>query len=189
MVLAGPERSHWVNPKLAESLIGFSHDKRFAEIGIGFLHGAHGPAFARNMAIAKAKELNADWLVQIDNDQSCPQLLNILSEADAARLDIVSVACGGWSDNGSVVLNVQVIPNGERIGNFMRISRGGSGLLLIRRNVWDRIPAPLFVWDDVQGEDINFCALASASNFKLWTHVSLADHFHSTNLTAQVPRV
>ena len=184
-MLAGSERQHWVNPQLADCLIKFSHDKRFAGIGIGFLHGAHGPAYARNMAITKAKETNVDWLVQIDNDQSCPQLLDILCEADAARLDIVSVACGA-EISGSVRLNVQLDPSGERNGNFLRIVQGGSGVLLLRRSVWERIPAPLFVWDDNLGEDVRFCQVASASGFKLWTHTSLAAHFHSVDLTSLV---
>jgi hypothetical protein len=140
------------------------------------------------MAINKVREQQSDWLVMVDNDQTCPQLLDIVAEANAAQLDVVNVACAipAPENNQAVGINVQFCASGERVGNFSRIQLGGSGVMMIRSNVWSLMPSPLFIWDDVSGEDYNFCRMATASGFKLWTHGILAGHLKTVDITGLV---
>ena len=181
-VLCGPERDHWINPRLVVTLLKMQSDNRFT-VEIEFIHGMHGIDRARNLAIDKAREIQADWLMQIDNDISHAAPLDVLAEANGAGLDIIAVSSGLSLKEGTYQPNVDLA--GDRCGNFMRVSNAGAGLLMIRSSVWNKLPkGPLFVWSADCGEDVYFARLAQALGFKLWTHASLADHFKTVNITS-----
>jgi hypothetical protein len=181
-VLCGPERHQWVNPSLVGTLIAASHDPRFA-VEVAFMNGAHHAEEGRNTCVVAARAKQVDWLVQIDNDMTCPAVLSILTEANTAGLDIVSVAAGMIRSEN--VFKVNVSTPMERCGNFSRVNHAGAGILMIRSSVWSKLSgAPLFVWDNEVGEDGYFCRLANAADFKVWAHDRLAGHLKTTDITA-----
>jgi hypothetical protein len=159
-------------------------------MGIDMVVGAHGVDRARNLAVDRARERQVDWLVMLDNDVTCPNLLNILGEADSAGLDVVSVAYGINIGDGNAAnhsFSVTLVDPREQCGNFLRINNCGAGVLMIRRTVWEKLAtAPLFQWTQECGEDVYFARLVQAAGFKLWTHSSLAGHLHTTDITALV---
>ena len=181
-VLCGPERHHWINPRLAATLLRVVQDQRFT-VDVEFIYGAHGVDRARNLAIEKAREKRADWCIQIDNDVTCNDPLDILAEADKAGLDIVTVSLGISKAEGTYQPNVDL--TGERCGRFMRVSNAGAGVLMIRSSVWGKLPsnASLFLWTADCGEDVFFCRIAQGLGFKLWTHASLAGHLKTVDIT------
>lgn len=181
-ILCGPERHHWINPELVRTLLRMQNDSRFA-VEFEFIYGAHGVDTARNLAIDKARAKQADWCVQIDNDMTCNDPLDILSEAHTLGLEIVAVSCGISMAENDYRPNVNL--QGERCGNFMRVSNAGADVLMVKSAVWSKLPnGPLFVWSSACGEDVYFCRLAQAANFKLWTHASLAGHLKTVNLSS-----
>lgn len=164
-----------------------SRSQRFA-VAVEFIFGSHGVDRARNVAIDKAREQQADWLIQIDNDMVCNDPLGILAEADALALDIVAVSAGISKAEGSYQPNVDLA--GERKGNFMRVSNAGAGVLMLRSSVWQKMPkAPLFVWSSEVGEDVYFARLAQAMGFTIWTHASLAGHLKTVDITSLLPGI
>jgi hypothetical protein len=181
-VLCGPERHQWVNPRLTATLLRCVQDQRFT-VNVEFVYGFHGVDRARNLAVDKAREAQADWLIQIDNDQTVNSPLDILAEANAASFDIVSVSCGILTAEGAFRPNCDFAA--ETVGNFRRVTAAGAGVLLIRSAVWQKFPpkAALFEWSAAAGEDVHFCRLAQSAGFKLWTHASLAGHLKTVDLT------
>jgi hypothetical protein len=183
-VLCGPERTQWVNPRLVATLLRTVQDHRFA-VDVEFIYGAHGVDRARNLAVDKARDKQADWCVMIDNDMTCNDPLGILSEAIEQQLDVVAVSSGISKTEGSYQPNVDLA--GDRCGNFMRVSNAGAGVLMLRSSVWQKMPkAPLFLWTSDCGEDVYFCRLAQAAGFKLWTHASLAGHLKTVDIAALI---
>jgi glycosyltransferase involved in cell wall biosynthesis len=181
-VLCGPERHNWVNPRLVATLLRTVRDQRFV-VEVEFIYGSHGVDRARNLAIDKAREKQADWCIQIDNDMTIADPLGILSDANANALDIVSVGAGISKTEGTYQANVDL--TGERCGNFMRLSNAGSGVLMIRSSVWQKIPkAALFVCTADCGEDVYFANFVQTLGFKLWTHASLAGHLKTVDITS-----
>ena len=180
-VLCGPERHSWVNPRLTATLLRAVKNQRF-DVDVEFIYGAHGVDRARNLAIDKARAEQADWCIQVDNDITCNDPLGILSEANAAGLDIVSVSAAISMGEGDYRPNVNL--TGERCGNFMLVTSAGAGVLMLRSSVWQKMPnAPLFVWSAETGEDTYFANLAQGLGFNLWTHASLAGHLKTVDLT------
>ena len=182
--LCGPERSGWINPLLANTLVHIVTDQRFI-VEIEFIFGAHGVDVARNLAVQKARQKNAEWVVMVDNDMTVNDPLGILTEAIANHLDIVAVSAGILAANGAVEPNVAFHEGRERCGNFARLATAGAGVLLIRRPVWEALPV-LF---EGNNEDTHFCKLAQGAGFKIWTHGSLAGHLHSIDLSQLVKGV
>ena len=186
-VLCGPERNGWINPQLCDTLLRMSRSQHFA-VTVEFIFGSHGVDRARNVAIDKAREQNADFLIQIDNDMTCTDPLAILAEADALALDIVAVSAGISKGEGSYQPNVDLA--GERRGNFMRVSNAGAGVLILRSSVWQKMPkAPLFLYTAEVGEDVYFCRLAQGLGFTIWTHASLAGHLKTVDISSLLPGI
>jgi glycosyltransferase involved in cell wall biosynthesis len=164
-----------------------SWSQRFA-VTVDFIFGSHGIDRARNIAIDKARDQHADWLIQIDNDMTCNDPLGILAEAGALALDIVAVSAGISKTEGTYQANVDLA--GERRGNFMRITNGGAGVLMVRSSVWQKMPkAPLFVWSSDCGEDVYFARLAQGFGFTIWTHASLAGHLKTVDISSLLPGI
>lgn len=186
-VLCGPERNGWINPRLCETLLRMPRSQRFA-VTVEFIYGSHGVDRARNIAIDKAREQQADWLIQIDNDMTIGDPLSILAEADALALDIVAVSAAISKAEGSYQANVDLA--GERRGNFMRVSSAGAGVLMLRSSVWQKMPkAPLFLWSSDCGEDVYFARLAQGFGFTIWTHASLAGHLKTVDISSLLPGI
>jgi hypothetical protein len=182
-LLCGPERGQWINPRLTATLLRCVKDERF-DVSIEFIFGAHGVDRARNLAVDKAREWKADWLVQIDNDQTINAPLTIIAEANAANLDIIAVGYGISMGDGDYRPSVNFAA--EITGNFRRITAAGAGVLMLNSRVWQKFPkdAALFQWTADCGEDVFFCRLAQAAGFKMWAHNTLAGHLKTVDLSS-----
>jgi len=189
--LCGTERGNWLNPTLITSLIAMSHDQRF-DVTVEPAFGMAPVDYARNTCVATARDRGFDWLLMIDNDQAVPvSLLDIVAEA-GPQIDVVALACGiGSKDGHSFMLNADFIRD-KAIGNFMGISKAGSGVMLLRNSVWRTFPkGPWFVTEQnndelrslKQGEDIFFCGLCCAAGLQLWTHRMGCGHLKTADIT------
>lgn len=191
-LLCSFERHGWINPGLLETLLMSTFDQRF-RIQYRTLGQYHQIDVARNFAVKMARELDIDWLLMIDNDQDCRQLLDILAEAHAQRgVDIVSVATGTIQAGGTFTANVNVIQPVQMNGKFARVDFAGTGVFMIRSNVLRTMPAGrLFQWnaDATEAEDQFFCRIAQTCGFSIWTHSSFASHYHTVDLTPLVPGI
>jgi len=195
--LCGLERGSWLNTSLVMSLIAMSHDARF-QVEIVPAFGLWPVDYARNTCVVAARAKQVDWLLMIDNDQTLPtNPLDIIAEATPQQ-DVIGLSCGCVSSDGhSFRLNADFIP-GMADGNFMGVSKVGTGVMLLRSNVWTRIPkGPWFRTEQAedelrsvkQGEDWHFCDLARAAGLKLWTHRRGCGHLKTVDVTMfAVPR-
>jgi len=190
--LCGLERGQWLNPTLAVSLATMKCDPRF-DVEIQLALGLSPVDYARNTCVAAAREKQVTWLLMVDADQTLPQNpLDVLAEA-SPQIDAVGLACGISLDNGrSFHLNCNFLP-GVSDGNFMGVSKIGTGVMALRDSVWRTLPrGPWFVTeraDDelltvTKSEDIHFCEIARACGLKLWAHRAGAGHLKTTDLTA-----
>ena len=146
----------------------------------------------RNQLVKCAQFHKADWLLQIDGDESFkPNLLRMLMEnADAAEKPIV---VGLYSNVG--ILNdvsaevIDCIYKETESGEYMTISAtedptpfqvdaAGTGVMLTHMSVYDKISFPWF-WVELyqspskkepqmMNEDIAFCRAARHVGFPIW---------------------
>ena len=202
-VLCGPERERWINPRLFDSLIALQWDSRFS-ILISNTYGFNRYEVARNRALQMARDNNPDALVQIDNDMVLPtQFGDVLSDAIASEKDVVgfpsarALLHGGHVTPESRIFArcVEALSPPERQGNcgeFVRARHVGTGVLIIRAEVWRRIPrGPWFKWlaaDDELlsprvAEDYYFCELAEKHGLSVWSHRSVAGHLKTIDIT------
>lgn len=159
-------------------------DKGDHEVLFEFVRG-YDCATARNSIVKKAFELNAQYLMMVDNDVTPPKdaLINLISH----NVDVVSgyyahrgrenvftgrtCVCKLTDDNGVRYANYPLESeytademrekreNGETL---MQIHGGGMGCILINVDVFRRIDYPWFDWanyDDgtTLSEDLYFC--------------------------------
>lgn len=146
----------------------------------------------RNQIVRQARILKADWILQLDTDQSFePELLRILmSTADKDKSPIIAglyTNIGNISNDGKFEI-VDCIygeaPNGQyrclSIPNKLQpfeIDAAGSGVLLTHISVFDKIESPWFwlgefVNEDgsvqLMNEDIQFCRMAKQAGYKIF---------------------
>lgn len=192
--LCGIERTGWLNPMLAMSLIEASHNSHF-DVVIEPAFALSPVDYARNVCVSAARDRGFDWLLMVDNDQTLPpfplDVLTILTSAGPQQ-NVVGFACGISLDGGkSYIRNSEIIP-GVADGSFMAVSRIGAGVMAIHRSVWQAIPkGPWFrtlhnedeLLSVKQSEDLFFCDLAKAAGLKLWMARVGAGHLKTVNLT------
>lgn len=192
--LCGVERSAWLNPMLAMSLIEASHNSHF-EVTIEPAFALSPVDYARNVCVSAARDRSFDWLLMVDNDQTLPSFpldpLTILTSAGPQQ-NVVGFACGLSLDGGkSYIRNSEIIP-GVSDGSFMGVNRIGAGVLALHRSVWERIPlGPWFrsthnedeLFSMKQSEDLFFCDLAKTAGLKLWMARVGAGHLKTVNVT------
>jgi GT2 family glycosyltransferase len=189
-VLCGSERGDWLNPRLVSVLLMLQRDERFV-VTISMVENRRPHHHARNVAVDRARSGNFDFLIQLDNDNVPPlDLLDILSDADASGKSIVALSYAVHFDSGW-----QIIPqdNGPKDGAFRQSGCLPAGVLMIKRDVWQQLKGPWFLWlsneDELGsqkiGEDYFFCEKATAAGFKVWTHNSVVvPHLKTIDATA-----
>ena len=155
-------------------------------------------ATARNNIAIKAQELNADFVMMVDNDVTPPTdaLVNLISH----DLDVVSgyyahrgkdnvytgrtCVCKTHDDSGKPYFNYPLESeytademrekreSGERL---TRIHGGGMGCVLIRTSVFDRLFYPWFDWVNyanenrgMLSEDLYFCEKCHADEIPIY---------------------
>jgi hypothetical protein len=69
-----------------------------------------------------------------------------------------------WTKNPN---GIGYLPIGTWNGNWLHVSVIGFGFVLIRRDVWDTVPSPWFVWKEVTpSEDFYACELFAKYGFE-----------------------
>lgn len=148
----------------------------------------------RNNLVRMAQHMKADWLLQLDGDETFdPMLLRmIMRTANKETRPIIFGLYANVGDldsdgNGSVTLLDMIYdeaPDGTYIGIVppdnmqpFRVAAAGAGVMLTHMSVFDKIEYPWFTvayispeGQDRQfmNEDICFCRVAREAGFNLW---------------------
>lgn len=159
----------------------------------------------RNNLVKDARDLGADWLLQLDSDYSFdPNFLQmIMRNADKDGKNMIFGLysnIGAFKKDGSFEVidciyretsdgkfqNISIKDNGQ----LVEVDASGTGLFLSHVSVYDKIPYPwfwvtLFQNDDgttqMMNEDLSFCRFARMSGFKLWCD-PMAEAHHYKNV-------
>lgn len=149
---------------------------------------------ARNALALQTKRGGFDWLLMIDADNPpirnpvdlvacdkdvmfCPTPIFKLTQMTNDRRG--DVYWSTFEPTGKPPPNSYVTPSIVPRRGLERIDdRGavaGSGCLLVRRAVFEKLRAPFMIeWDEdglkVKGSDVTFCEKAAAMGFEIWTH-------------------
>jgi hypothetical protein len=189
-VLCLSERQGWVNPWLSQSLCAMACDPRF---NVTIEHAInHRPYhYARNRAVALARERGVDWLVEIDNDQSFVGVtpLDVLHAAGSWR-KVIGVRSFGVESVPRKLYAMNSKPLGTE-GDFTEVEHLGGSVLCIHSEIWQKIPGPWFLHefgDDELGttknsEDWYFCDLVRRHKYQVWLHRTYVSHWHTLDLT------
>jgi hypothetical protein len=193
-VLTGLERHDWLSPWLCESLLELQRDTRF-DLTVKMANHPFRVEHARNMGVSDAREMNADALLMIDNDNAPPAKFgDILHDALTTGKHVVMLSYGVWLHGAD---RPEIIPedNGPRDGNFRVTGCAGAGVTILSSEVWRVIPrGPWFKYltndDEMQtqqlGEDYYFCEFVQSHGIKVWTHQRLAGHLKTADATRVV---
>ena len=161
-------------------------------------------ATARNKIVMKAQELNADYLMMVDNDVTPPKdaLVNLLSH----DVDVVmgfyahrgsqnvyngrTCACKLLDDDGNYYFNYPLeseykadeLREKREAGEYLvQIHGGGMGCILIKMELIYRLDYPWFDWvnyrDDNRGmlsEDLFFCEKVKADFTPMYVDTRVA---------------
>jgi hypothetical protein len=190
VVLSGSERDRWVSPRLFEAVIALTYDARLA-VHVETTNRDRYEV-ARNTCVKAARDMQADFLVMIDNDMVLPLgFADILLRIATSTKPIVGIPSARVNGDGSVT-SLAPFDNGERDGEFQRTGCVGGGVMILSSEVWRVIPCgPWFRWltnDDElltrkASEDYAFCELAQEHGLTVWAHQSTAGHLKTIDIT------
>jgi len=170
----------WIRPELATLLSRLPEQRKY-NLYIGY--PAHKPITNnRNIIVKRFLESGMDYLLMIDNDNVPPE--NILDLADYEK-DIVSGLCFAFMKNMIIPLCLKM--NQEKTYDLMDIEEKsglvecdgvGSGVMMIKREVLEKLPFPFRNEYDpegikTKGLDVNFCRRAKEIGFKVWCHLDM----------------
>lgn len=178
-------------------------DKGGHEVLFEFVRG-YDCATARNKIVMKAQEVNADYLMMVDNDVTPPKdaLVNLLSH----DVDVVmgfyahrgsqnvyngrTCACKLLDDDGKYYFNYPLesehtaaeLREKREAGEYLvQIHGGGMGCILIKMDLIHRLDYPWFDWvnysDDGRGmlsEDLYFCEKVKADFTPMYVDTRVA---------------
>ena len=135
-------------------------------------------AEARNMAVQRAREAEAQYLLFLDSDMIFPQ--SALHRLLLHQKDVVGAVytkrVAPYDLLGTVLPNT-VPPGDDGLVEMLRLP---TGCLLIKMSVFDVLPQPWFRFlvdeenGSLLGEDYAFCDMARMAGFKLWADFSLS---------------
>ena len=178
-------------------------DKGEHEALFEFIRG-HDCATARNKIVDKAFELNADYVLMVDNDVTPPKdaLLNLLSH----DVDVVlgyyahrnadnvytghACVCKYLKDDGTPWFNYPLesewtadeLREMREAGKYLvQIHGGGMGCALIKTSVFERLDYPWYDWVNYHdknigmlSEDLYFCEKCKADFTPIYTDTRVA---------------
>lgn len=143
----------------------------------------YGVAPCRNMAVADfLADKNATHLLFVDDDVYVPR------DAIAKLLEVNRPIVGGCYPSYYNVSDLKVETyivaweNGKKIRKWFkgvkRVDAVGTGCMLIRRNVLERMPFPWFRWGEhliegryqQQSDDLDFCRRCAESGIESFAH-------------------
>lgn len=120
-------------------------------------------------------ETDEEWLLMIDDDHVfAPDLLTRLL---SHKKDIVAALClrrdepyGPFCFTEEISEGVYQPVNLHLHGpsDLLRVRAVGTGAMLIRRHVFEKIADPWFTITDSSGEDMRFCDEASRNGFEIY---------------------
>ena len=194
------ERDGWCSPHIlpfltAAKVAAATGDR---DIRVTLQHNIRPFDYARNIAAKAFLESGCEWLVMVDNDMAPPvDLLDMLDRADD-RMDIVAPKFYSLGDAGLFVcwrsLDGKMYPAVTKVSprdEWIELSAVGSGLMYIRRRVFERVQEPFFRFrydengEQTVTEDYYLCLKASAEGFRIWGNLCFeVDHFKTVSLCA-----
>lgn len=197
-VICRNERDGWINPTLCTSLLemqrAMSAPTSWCNMTVKMANHPWRVEYARNKCMVDAREMGADFLVQIDNDMVLPpDFADILYQAHTSLASVVCLAYGHyWGPQ----LGYRIIPDDYAPlcsnPNFRATGSACGGVMIIAAHIWENIPGPWFRSlsndDEVQSkkmdEDLYFTELVASCGYPLVTHeYLLAGHLKTTNVT------
>lgn len=128
-------------------------------------------AMARNELCAKARAAKCDYVLFLDDDMYVPmQTLMVMLRA---QKDIIAANCPrkempiaptAKDFDGSLIYTT------AKSTGLQAVKSVGTGIMLIKTSVFDKIKEPWFFEDAEKriGEDVNFCYAARAAGFKIF---------------------
>lgn len=144
---------------------------------------------ARNAIVEAAQQVNADWLLMLDDDMIINPLRETLGPSpDYQFLERLLAhdkdLCGAlyYQRSGACapVLMTKVGETGYRFLRDDEITHGlqpvdvaGGGCLLVKMRVFDRLKYPYFSPEYQYGTDVQLCRAAQAAGFEVWADTSI----------------
>lgn len=143
---------------------------------------------ARNAIVQAAQQVNADWLLMLDDDMVIsPDAPFGVSEAYGfleKMLGHGKDVCGAlYYQRGGHCSAVLMTKSGDRgyrflrddelVGGLQRVDVAGGGCLLVNMRVFDKIPQPYFAPEHEFGTDIQLCRKATEAGFEVWADTSI----------------
>jgi len=199
-LLCGTERQHWINPDLTMMLFRMAKDPRF-DVEVATVKDAVPYEVARNHTIQIARDHGFEWLVSFDNDNFMPTAtpLDVITVAGPQHR-VIGLTYGVPTEGKLYNFYPPLQYRSEADGAFQEVPQVPGGVLIVNRQVWDKIPrGPWFRWycgenketldrgKGAYGEDTYFCNLVKQHGFKLWTpRQAMAGHYRTTDLTGMV---
>lgn len=177
----------------------FDLDKGEHDVMFEFIRG-YDCAAARNKIVKKAIELKVDFVMMVDNDVVLPKdaLLNLISHGKdvvmgyyAHRLHNKftgeSCVCKLGEFNYTKMFTSEELKELRENGEYLiQIHGGGSGCILIRTSLFQKIDYPWYKWVNYQdggvlSEDLYFCEQCKAHGVPMYvdTRVSCGHIFRS----------
>jgi hypothetical protein len=129
--------------------------------------------YARNQLVEWMFELDAEWLLMIDDDQTFAP--DSLAQLLSHEKDIVAALCLRRSEPyGPFCFSEEhegiyrALDLREHDAVLTRVAAVGTGMMLIRRNVFETIKKPWFTITPNSGEDMLFCKEARRAGFEIY---------------------
>ena len=126
----------------------------------------------RNYIAVQAIKNGSDYLLMIDDDMTFPP--NTLEKLLSYRKDIIGV-----NSHPTAGESKTYEPIGEEKDGLIECNKVGTGIILIKTEIFNKIPRPWFSFKNselgntINGEDWMFCLRAREAGFKIWVDVSL----------------
>lgn len=150
----------------------------------------------RNMIVQRFLKSDADYLIQIDNDNVPPENpLKLISLMKEQNIDILS--CPVWIYQHKLILNIykldktdgMLVPvDPEKEKGLIEIDATGTGILLTSRKVLEVIKKPFERKYDENGieelgQDLYFSRKAKNAGFKIFSHLNyISKHYKLIDL-------
>lgn len=145
--------------------------------------GLRPPAYARNFCVKKLQKMPPEythiWFVDDDTTPKRPDALKLLLDADKDVISGVYRVMKMDTDGVKKPVNMVAVDapddeyypvGGTGIG---KITASGAGCLLIKREVFDKVPFPWFEdlpWGKTRGQDFVFCKKLAEAGIEMFAH-------------------
>lgn len=146
---------------------------------------------ARNAIVEAAQQMNADYLLMLDDDMIVNPLRETMKPSpDYAFLETLIAhdkdICGAlyyqrsgdcapvlMKGIGAEAKGYRFLRDDEITHGLQRVDVAGGGCLLIKMKVFDRLKQPYFEPEFKYGTDIQLCRQAIAKGFEVWADTSI----------------